>query len=489
MPLTYSSRSLSLDAAFRNIFQFSLDIETMETPYGPLEIRAFIILILCSYAFYRLICYYLAAHERSQHARRLGCEPAPSYPHLDPIFGLDTFYTAMRALSRGHVLDEFDSRFKRTAGGVSTFSMVSLGSRELHTIEPENVKTILSLRSKDYHHSAARIAALAFLGRGILNSDDEEWEVSRAMLRPTFHKSQIRDLSTLEEHVGNFLACLPNEGEVVDLQPLFFRLTNDTIFESLLGQSTYSLLGEATDPRNTQMFNAISYTTERIALRIRIGRLATILPDTKLTKARAFIHKYVGDYISRALVPQEPHENDKNDKYILLHEMVKANSNPTRVRSELLHVLGAGRETTAAVLSVLCYTIVRHPEIMQKLRDEIADHIGANLPTYENMRSLKYLKWTINESTYFYIFSAQAANFISLKAMRLYPVLPINARVAVVDTVLPLGGGADGKSPVFVKAGTTVTWSPYSLHRREEDWGADVREFKPERWETQENRV
>jgi cytochrome P450 len=73
--------------------------------------------------------------------------------------------------------------------------------------------------------------------------------------------------------------------------------------------------------------------------------------------------------------------------------------------------------------------------------------------------------------------------------MRLWPVIPINTRVAAVDTVLPRGGGPDGKSPVFVSAGTPVTLHTYALHRREDIWGKDSREFKPERWDTQENHV
>jgi hypothetical protein len=132
------------------------------------------------------------------------------------------------------------------------------------------------------------------------------------MLRPSFHRSEIRDLSTLEEHVGNLITCLPKDGQVVDLQLLFLRLTNDTIFETLLGQSTYTLLGGATDPRNTQIFEAVEYTAHRISIRLRMGRLATILPDRKFSEALAFVHKYVGDYISRALVS---HDDEKSYKY------------------------------------------------------------------------------------------------------------------------------------------------------------------------------
>ena len=57
-------------------------------------------------------------------------------------------------------------------------------------------------------------------------------------------------------------------------------------------------------------------------------------------------------------------------------------------------------------------------------------------------------------------------------------------RVARVDTVLPVGGGQDGTSPIFAPAGTMFDTSWYSLHRLESIWGPDAREFKPSRWQT-----
>jgi cytochrome P450 len=56
--------------------------------------------------------------------------------------------------------------------------------------------------------------------------------------------------------------------------------------------------------------------------------------------------------------------------------------------------------------------------------------------------------------------------------------------MAINDTVLPLGGGPDGKSPIFIKAGTQVNYHVYVMHRREDLYGKDADEFKPERWET-----
>jgi cytochrome P450 len=51
------------------------------------------------------------------------------------------------------------------------------------------------------------------------------------------------------------------------------------------------------------------------------------------------------------------------------------------------------------------------------------------------------------------------------------------------DTYLPVGGGPDGKSPVFVPKGTDMVYTVYSMYRLQSVYGPDAEEFRPERWE------
>ncbi|KAI2114977.1 hypothetical protein LOZ12_006821, partial [Ophidiomyces ophidiicola] len=60
---------------------------------------------------------------------------------------------------------------------------------------------------------------------------------------------------------------------------------------------------------------------------------------------------------------------------------------------------------------------------------------------------------------------------------------PINGRTAVRDTFVPVGGGPDGKSPVFLRKGTLMSYSVFAMHRREDLYGPDAAEYRPERWE------
>ena len=70
-----------------------------------------------------------------------------------------------------------------------------------------------------------------------------------------------------------------------------------------------------------------------------------------------------------------------------------------------------------------------------------------------------------------------------LIALRLFPPLPHNARVSLKDLILPVGGGSDGQSPIFVPAGTEIKWHLSALHQRKDLWGEDADEFRPERFE------
>jgi len=58
----------------------------------------------------------------------------------------------------------------------------------------------------------------------------------------------------------------------------------------------------------------------------------------------------------------------------------------------------------------------------------------------------------------------------------------LKIRFAVVDTILSLSGGVDGKSPMPVKAGTQVNYWIWMMHRGRDLFGEDAEEFNPERW-------
>jgi len=46
-----------------------------------------------------------------------------------------------------------------------------------------------------------------------------------------------------------------------------------------------------------------------------------------------------------------------------------------------------------------------------------------------------------------------------------------------------MGGGPDRSSPVLVRKGEAIGYSPYAMHRRKDIYGEDAAAFRPSRWD------
>jgi cytochrome P450 len=363
----------------------------------------FILLLIPVYLIFSFCRYYEQKYRDSQSAKQHGCKPVPHYPHKDPILGLDAFFRTLRALRRGHMMDDFHERFDEVGGGVKTYSTVFLGSRVIHTMEPQNTKTILATNFKHYNLTPARKSALAPFGHGIFSSDGAAWEESRAMLRPNFARSLVEDLDSLEHHVSTLIAQIPRTGGTVDLEELFLKLTMDVISALLFGVSTNASSGKA-DSKTERFCETFNEVSRSLAKHMRIGPLATILPDPEFLKGVKYIKDFISIYVSKAIAIQTSASQEKGDteaekqRYTFLRELAVRGYPEDRIRIELLGTLVAGRETTATVLTSLWYTIARCPAIFLQLRREVMEHIGNKRPTIGDLRNLQYLKWTVNES-------------------------------------------------------------------------------------------
>ncbi|PYH66566.1 cytochrome P450 [Aspergillus vadensis CBS 113365] len=402
------------------------------------------------------------------------CQPPPYFPQKDPIFGLDIIFEQIKYSRKYKTLERFSERFKLYG---NTYTQRRLTPYVI-TCEPENIKTILSLRFKDYG-LAGRIDALGpLLGHGIFTTDGEHWVQSRAMVRPNFAKEQVAHLEIFEELVNELVSLIPTDGKTVDLQELFFELTIDSATEFLFGHSVHSLKKRragACDSTEQDFASAFNYAQKAIAMNIRLGKLKFLRRDRKAEEANRICHKLVEQFVDSALRVREQSSNQREftvenshdakgkKNYLFLHSLAQQTGDRRRIRDELMNILLAGRDTTASLLSNLFFMLAKNPRIWNKLREEVA-FLEGRPPSYEQLRNLTYVKYCLNES------------------LRLHPVVPANLRFANTDTVLPCGGGPDGKSPVFVPKGSIVAYHVYALHRREEFFGPDANEFRPERW-------
>lgn len=185
-----------------------------------------------------------------------------------------------------------------------------------------------------------------------------------------------------------------------------------------------------------------------------------------------FIEPFIDETL--ALSPEELESKlSKSDTFI--HALARYTRDRKMMRDQLVSLLLAGRDTTASSLSWLFLELSKNPKVVEKLRAEIVEFLGNSRrpPTYQQIKDMKYLTYTINET------------------LRLYPVVPFNVRTSLADTTLPHGAGPDGTSPVSVPKNTAIGYSTLSMQRRRDlyppispSFPYDPLEWVPDRWAT-----
>ena len=382
------------------------------------------------------------------------------------IFSLKVTRESIKAFNARKLLETVRGRYTRHG---STLHLRILFTDLVQTVEVDNIKSMLATNFKDWNIPQRRKASVTpLLGDGIFTTDGAAWQHSRELLRPNFVRSQVGDMDTFETHVDHLIKAIPRDGITVDLQDLFFLMTLDSATEFLFGESTNCLVpGE--NELSFKFADAFSFTQTECMRAFRTGLTHPWFRPKRFFRDVEFMHSFVDGYVQKGLDYRKMLDLEKADpradeRYVFLYELVKSTNDPIRIRSELLNILLAGRDTTASLLANVFFVLARRSDVWSKLQTEISTLDGQK-PSYQQIKDFKYLRMVLNE------------------CLRLYPIVPFNAREAAVDTVLPLGGGEDGKSPLFVPRGKIVQYSVNALHRRNDLYGDDADEFKPERWE------
>jgi cytochrome P450 len=138
--------------------------------------------------------------------------------------------------------------------------------------------------------------------------------------------------------------------------------------------------------------------------RIRWAFLDPLRPKAKANEAIRICHAYVSKIVDEAIQWRREREAatvagkkvEENGRYVFIHELVKQTDDKERLRSEVINVLVAGRDTTASLMSNALFEIAKRPEIWKKMREEVAV-LGGREPTYEELKEFKYIRWCLNE--------------------------------------------------------------------------------------------
>ncbi|TQS32065.1 hypothetical protein Golomagni_07632, partial [Golovinomyces magnicellulatus] len=129
-----------------------------------------------------------------------------------------------------------------------------------------------------------------------------------------------------------------------------------------------------------------------------------------------------------------------------------------QAESEILLQIVAGSDTTATVIRSTMLHIMTTPRVLAKLLSEIESaNLSAEIISDAKARTLPFLQAVIKEG------------------MRIFP--PVAGLMA--KQAPPQGHYWKG---VFIPGGTRVGSCAWGLFRREDIWGEDSQQFRPERW-------
>ncbi len=319
---------------------------------------------------------------------------------------------------------------------------------------PEDVQRVMVTNASNYKKSLANRQALKpILGKGLFVSEGKLWERQRKLLSPSTQRNRLKGyaqtmietgLETVEKLNGS------NESQIVDLTEELTLLTSDIITRTMFGVK----LGE----RNQLLYQAFQdYLAShgRIHMSELIG-LPAWIPRPGQGKGKAAVRLF--DSVILSVIEQRQKSNGQHDDLLeMLLEFRDEQGEEmdfTLLRDEVASIYLAGHETTAITLTWAFYLLHEHPEVKQKLWDELESVLEGRDPTFDDVPKLAYTRAVVDES------------------LRLYPPVHVFSRQAL---------GKDVVSGIPVPKGSFMTISSYVLHRHKLLW-ENPDAFDPERF-------
>lgn len=100
-----------------------------------------------------------------------------------------------------------------------------------------------------------------------------------------------------------------------------------------------------------QFASSFDYASLVSGTRIRLADFYWAYTPPKYTKSCNVIREYASEFIRQAMKNQSDEPLQNKEKYAFIQDIFQEYQDSTRVRDQLINVLIAGRDTTAALLS------------------------------------------------------------------------------------------------------------------------------------------
>jgi cytochrome P450 family 135 len=236
--------------------------------------------------------------------------------------------------------------------------------------DPELVKQVFTGDPKVFHAGEGNQILRPVLGdNSVLVLDEKKHIGQRKLLLPPFHGERMQAYGEkMTEIAAREIESWPT-GVPYKLRPRMQAITLEIIIETVFGVHE----GERMEPLREALRDFLDLTTNP---RILLPVLA-IGPD-RIVHTRAFRRRVdpVNRLIAEEIADRRAAEDlaEREDVLSMLVAARHEDGSPmsdAEIRDELLTLLVAGHETTATALSWAMERLVRHPEKLERLRDEV----------------------------------------------------------------------------------------------------------------------
>ncbi|TFK29501.1 cytochrome P450 [Coprinopsis marcescibilis] len=391
-------------------------------------------------------------------------------------------------------------------GSVFKFSGY-LGQEALYAFDPKALHHILIKDTDVFHEMEAFLAGNKIVfGEGLLATDGDKHRKQRKMINPVFSINHMREMvPTFYEVMHKLRDGLDEElqgsSKEIDMLSWVTRTSLELIGQSGLGHSFDSLKGkDGVHPYCTsaktliEALGSLNFTRNAIVplvhnigspkfRRTALDFISLFWPNVKRLRDIVDVMDQTSLEIFNAKKKALLEGNDALEKHAgrgkdLISILMKANMEANEedklpdaeVLGQMTTITFAAMDTTSNSLSRILHILGENPEAQERLRKEILDAEEEHGQLdHDALVHLPFLDAVLRET------------------LRLYPALPLLAREARSDGILPLhtpvkGVNGEEISEIFVPKGMTILISVLAANRNRELWGPDVHEWKPERW-------
>lgn len=340
-------------------------------------------------------------------------------------------------------------------------SMTVVSSRELvNEVCDEN------RFGKVIHTVLDELRALAGDGLFTAHTHEPNWGKAHRILMPAFGPMPIRGMfDKMLDIADQMLVRWERFGEsaVIDVADQMTRLTLDTIALCAFDYRFNSFYQNEMHPFIDAMVDGLAEAGARsrrpdIANRVMMSSSRRYADDIHL------MHSVADELIAeRKRDPNAAHKKD------LLNRMLDVRDPQTgetlsdeNIRYQMVTFLIAGHETTSGLLSFAIYLLLKNPEVLNKARATVDRVLGEEVPRPEHRPGLRYVEQVLMET------------------LRLWPTAPAFGVRPFEDTVI-------GGRYKFTTRDVAMVLIP-ALHRDRKVWGDDVEDFRPERFDPEQER-